>query len=78
MQAEIVKIRKNWQAGYTSLPAKYQRPLKRKIMEKCNLNYNAFLLRMHGRTFMSETEVDVIRNAFAEYGIDPFTGEKLN
>lgn len=78
MQEAEIKIRQSWKAGYISLPAKYQRPLKRKIMEKLDLNYNAFLLRMYGRTFMTEMEVDVIREAFAEYGMDPFTGEKLN
>ena len=78
MQETEIKIRRSWKTGYISLPAKYQRPLKRKIMEKLNLNYNGFLLRMYGRTFMTEMEVDVIREAFAEYGMDPFTGEKLN
>lgn len=77
MEAEIVKIKRSWRIGYISLPAKHQGAIREKIMEELNWDYHMMRFRMVARVYMYKAEVDKLREIFAEYNIDPFTGKAL-
>lgn len=74
-QVNTENVVKGFQAGYDELSRLHKAHVRYAIMSRCDLSYHSFYQRMSGRSRVMKLEIPVIENIFAEYNINPWTGE---
>ncbi|MBW1612436.1 MAG: hypothetical protein JRJ57_00345 [Deltaproteobacteria bacterium] len=74
----MVLIKQSFIEGFRSLPKRHIRTVKDRIKNELGWKESQLAFRRIGRTFMKESEAHTLRSIFAEYNIDPFTGEYLS
>jgi hypothetical protein len=68
----------NFIVAYGMVPADYQTPLRKKIMDECDWQTDmTFHSKRKGDVKIRKPEVPVIEAAFAEYNINAWTGEYI-
>lgn len=75
--AKVVKS--NFEKGYVMLPVKYQKHVRRELMQECEWSApQTFYSKVKGETSVRKTEIPVIERIFAEYNLNPWTGKYLS
>jgi hypothetical protein len=65
--------------GYDMLPGKFQTPVRIEIMERCGwTTYATFLNKKSGKVPIRPPEFEIVAEIFAEYNLDPWTGDDLS
>jgi len=72
-------IKDNFVKAYEMLSIRCQKNIRMKIMYECDwLAPKTFLNKLDGKTIIRRPEIPIIERIFAEYNLDPWTGEYLS
>jgi len=82
----VIKVKKAPRAiGYrgfaeawVSLARKDMIPLRRELMDQLGWSLRTFEYRKNGLIQLRENEVSVVESVFAAYGIDSWSGNRIN
>lgn len=78
MSERVLLLKQSFKEGFRSLPRREVNIVKERIRKEFGWTKNQLMFRTYARAFMNEQQVHTLRSIFAEYNIDPFTGEYLS
>ncbi len=62
--------------AFENLPKRASLIVRRELQKRCHWSQSSFYFKKSGESPLRENEIPVIRDVFARYHLDPWTGER--